>query len=408
MPIDPRIALGYQPPQIESPVNMMRQMQVLQSGQQENQLRQAQMENYQAEAARRNALLPHEIAFTQAKATAEDATRKKVEREIAVAELDRNMERVALVNDQPAWAQWRESVVAKDPNYAAYIPEAFSPENKNAALTTAKMVRDQLSAPLHFADTGNRAAVGFNPRTGQQVSPGVAKTLSPDAAAARADRAPTVTTIRDPNDPNRNLQIDARTYRGGSVGEAGVLGESSKPTETAKLDARELAKREAAYPQATTSVKSVESNTDALIAKLKTLRDHSGLSGMTGLIAGRTPNLTSDAREAQALYKQIMATGQFGVLQSLRESSKTGGALGNVSDTEGKALRDAFGALDTTQSTASFQKGVDAAIADLERTKRVVREGYDATYEYKSNASNGGKPTPPAAAASGWGEAKVK
>lgn len=60
MPIDPRIALGYQPPQIESPVNMMMMAQKMQSGQQENQLRQAQMENYQAEAARRNALLPYE------------------------------------------------------------------------------------------------------------------------------------------------------------------------------------------------------------------------------------------------------------------------------------------------------------------------------------------------------------
>jgi hypothetical protein len=61
MPIDSRIALGYQAPQLESPVNMMMTAQKMQSGQQENALRQAQMENYQAEAARRNALLPSEL-----------------------------------------------------------------------------------------------------------------------------------------------------------------------------------------------------------------------------------------------------------------------------------------------------------------------------------------------------------
>jgi hypothetical protein len=60
MPIDPRIALGYQAPQLESPVNMMMMAQKMQAGQQENQLRQAQMENYQAEATRRNELLPYE------------------------------------------------------------------------------------------------------------------------------------------------------------------------------------------------------------------------------------------------------------------------------------------------------------------------------------------------------------
>ena len=126
---------------------------------------------------------------------------------------------------------------------------------------------------------------------------------------------------------------------------------------------------------------------------------------MTGLIAGRTPNLSADAREAQALYQQIMATGQFGVLQSLRAASKTGGALGNVSDAEGKALRDSFGALDQTQNTSSFQKGIDAAITDLERTKRTVREGYDLAYEYKLKGKDRAAP---AAATSGWGEAKVK
>ena len=68
MPIDPRIALGYQAPQIESPVNMMMMAQKMQAGQQENALRQAQMENYQAEATRRNALLPHDIAKAQSDA----------------------------------------------------------------------------------------------------------------------------------------------------------------------------------------------------------------------------------------------------------------------------------------------------------------------------------------------------
>ena len=88
MPIDPRIALGYQPPQFESPVNMMRQMQMLQSGQQENQLRQAQMENYQAEAARRNALLPYDIAKAQGDAATAGLTRRKTEGDIKTAESD--------------------------------------------------------------------------------------------------------------------------------------------------------------------------------------------------------------------------------------------------------------------------------------------------------------------------------
>jgi len=56
MPIDSRIALGYQAPQIDSPVNMMMAAQKMQSGQQENQLRQFQMQQMQQEAERTNQL----------------------------------------------------------------------------------------------------------------------------------------------------------------------------------------------------------------------------------------------------------------------------------------------------------------------------------------------------------------
>lgn len=77
MPIDPRIALGYQPPQVESPANMMLRMQQMQAGRQENALRQAQMENYQAEAARRNALLPAELEKAAREANAARLTEQE-------------------------------------------------------------------------------------------------------------------------------------------------------------------------------------------------------------------------------------------------------------------------------------------------------------------------------------------
>ena len=221
MPIDPRIALGYQPSQVESPVNLMLAAQKMQAGRQENQLRQAQMANYASEMSRRNALLPSELDEATAKAAREEAARKKGEHELAVAELDRQMDLVARVNNQPAWDQWRNSVVAKDPNYAAYIPETFSPENKNAALTTAAMVRDKLNKPLHFGDTGNRAQVGFDPYTGAEVSPGVIKGVSPDAAARLAADAADATVMNpDQIDYYASMYNQTRTLPALGMGSA--------------------------------------------------------------------------------------------------------------------------------------------------------------------------------------------
>jgi len=60
MPIDPNIALGVKPIQLESPVNQMAKMYEMQNAQQSNQLNQMKMDEYQrgiATSQRRNALL---------------------------------------------------------------------------------------------------------------------------------------------------------------------------------------------------------------------------------------------------------------------------------------------------------------------------------------------------------------
>lgn len=215
MPIDPRIALGYQPPQMESPVNMMLTAQKMQAGQQENALRQAQMENYQAEAARRNALLPFETAEAKAKSD-------KAERELAVAEMDRQLDRVALVSNQNGWTAWRNGIVEKDPSYAAYIPEDFTPDNKNSALTTAKVIRDRLVKGLHFADTGG-AIQGLDPYTNQPVGAPIVKTATPgELLRAQRESADTTAMTPDEIDYYANLYNQTQTLPSLGMGAAPI------------------------------------------------------------------------------------------------------------------------------------------------------------------------------------------
>ena len=56
MAVNPNIALSFQAPKIESPINMMTQVQQLQGAQQQNQMRAMQMEELQADRAQQNAL----------------------------------------------------------------------------------------------------------------------------------------------------------------------------------------------------------------------------------------------------------------------------------------------------------------------------------------------------------------
>ena len=160
------------------------------------------------------------------------------------------------------------------------------------------------------------------------------------------------------------------------------------------LSPKEIQKREASYPQATAAVTGFETKSDRFIEDLIALRDHPGLGQITGIAAGHMPGITREGRAAQALFDKAVAKGSFQALQDMRDASKTGGALGNVSNQEGKQLTASFAAINRTQDASDVRAAIDQAIGDLQGAKVRTREAYDMTYGYKSGgaapASTGG------------------
>jgi len=166
------------------------------------------------------------------------------------------------------------------------------------------------------------------------------------------------------------------------------------------LSPKDIQKREAVYPQATQSVNGFTTKSDQFIAELERLRDDPGLNQITGPIYGRTPSVSRAGSRAQALYDKIFAKGGFQALQDMREASKTGGALGNVSNEEGRRLEKSIvGGLDRTQNIADVQQGINDLIAEIRVSQARVREAYDTTYEYRTQRGAGGGDSAPAAGA---------
>lgn len=153
------------------------------------------------------------------------------------------------------------------------------------------------------------------------------------------------------------------------------------------LAPKEIQKREATYPQATQAVKGFESKSESFIKDLEALRNHPGLSQITGIVAGRVPGVTAEGRAAQALYDKIVAKGGFQALQDMRDASKTGGALGNVSNQEGKQLVASFAAIDRRQDAPDVQAAIDQAINDIRGSQTRMREAYDETYNYRTQGA---------------------
>ena len=236
--------------------------------------------------------------------------------------------------------------------------------------------------------------------TQEQILAVVTKYGSPDKVLASlqgsADRAASNQARVDAAKATADAKIEAARERGATQlqiaqmqadarRDIAQLTQSFKQSQAEQpLSSKELQKREASYPQATSALKSFEVKADSFVKDIEKLRDSPGLSEITGFAAGRLPGLTADGRAAQALYDKIVAKGGFQALQDLRDASKTGGALGNVSNQEGKQLTASFAAIDRRQDAKDVQEALNQAIGDIQGSKTRLKEAYDMTYSYKA------------------------
>jgi hypothetical protein len=134
------------------------------------------------------------------------------------------------------------------------------------------------------------------------------------------------------------------------------------------------------------------------IRNLKKLADHPGLNGITGLLYGRTPSVTGDARAAEVLFEQVVGTDVLETIMDIKRQSPTGASpLGQFTDQD----------RETVKSTTGFSRILDkkdlrdqllAAAAKMEDVAKRARRAFSETYSYKQGTAAGATPdTTPAA-----------
>jgi len=281
MPIDPRIAMGFQPTaEIESPLNRLAKFQQIESNQRANQLAQMQMAEYErglkeqeglrnylagvtdinAPEAQTGALRFGQAGATFAKTLAdrakEQAALKKTQTDTESAQFKLQQDKLAhgiqsigsaksaadvmtaldegvqqgYFTKQQADAQKSELASLQSmPEFQAWQ------QKKLQGLMSAK---DQLELMSPTAWKNIPAMVAEyqfakSPEGGNFVG-SYQDFVTARAAAGRApvqprqEPAPSVATIVDPNNPEQMISIDARRYQGGGVGSTGVIGVSGK------------------------------------------------------------------------------------------------------------------------------------------------------------------------------------
>lgn len=148
----------------------------------------------------------------------------------------------------------------------------------------------------------------------------------------------------------------------------------------AKTTGTGMAERTLDQPRAKIALETSSASLDALANAAKEIQNNPALEKITGA-QGKLPDWPgSEAADVRAQLKTLKAKTGFNSLQSMRDASKTGGALGSVSEREGEWLQNAMAALDNAQSPQAFKKQLQIIIDFADASKGRMQQGYDLTY----------------------------
>lgn len=168
--------------------------------------------------------------------------------------------------------------------------------------------------------------------------------------------------------------------------------------ETATGTAKTAVARAAGEPQAETNLSAQSTKTGILGDLIGQAKNQAGMF-TTGFIGSQAAKVAgTPAYDLARTLDTIRANIGFDKLQELRNSSPTGGALGQVSEQEHRLLQAVWGALDQSQSKAQFVKNLDRVQTQINASWARVAKAYQQTYgkplppEYRTSGGDSGPP----------------
>lgn len=156
--------------------------------------------------------------------------------------------------------------------------------------------------------------------------------------------------------------------------------------------------------EAYTAMEAAVAKYDDTIARAKRLLRNPALDSIVGNVQGNIPETvlslsSQNAANALSDYNELLAVAGFQELQAMRDASPTGGALGQVSDSENKLLQQSAFAASRTQDEAKFRASLRNYIKRLEDSKRRVEGAYERTFGNRFASQRGAPASAPVPAA---------
>ena len=146
---------------------------------------------------------------------------------------------------------------------------------------------------------------------------------------------------------------------------------------------KEKTKLIADMPKEFSAVQSIIRGTDTLSEQVQKLLDNKdGLRDATGRFAGSsiTPTIRQASKSFENDFAVLKNTLALQALAEMRAASKTGGAVGNVTEKEYDILASKFGTLNTTDSPEKVEAELKSILEQLNQFRSISKTTFDQNY----------------------------
>lgn len=260
----------------------------------------------------------------------------------------------AILNEQGQWGRWG--------NVSPYQQQSLA--NQRAGL--------QLQGANTYWNTGMDIPIPGIPSFAPGAGPRGPAAGAPGAGAAGAGAA-------------AQTPAPAPAAASGPAAPAGLT-----PKDAAELKAKRIEDA----PAARKALEQTNQVVGNALEQIKILKESGGLGAITGPVAGRLPNVREQSTTAQAALDTLSNVLSMTALQQMREASKTGGAVGQVTEREWPRLAAAFANLVQTQGTAQFEKNLERLTQTLQDIQSRANSAYSSAYGGETPGGSAGADDP--------------
>ena len=158
--------------------------------------------------------------------------------------------------------------------------------------------------------------------------------------------------------------------------------DTSPEAVVAAFEGKERVKQMIQKPKATAALKKTIGDLDSLKREAQAIMSDPALGMSTGMLntVGISKIPGTPMRQVTARLKTLRSKIGFGVLQNMREMSKTGGALGNVSEKENELLQENLSTLDQSLGTDDFKQSLQRIIDYVDESQKNLNDSFVDTY----------------------------